>query len=116
MSPELILGSSYAVFAGFTLVCVGGCAALIGVNLARHWQPAYKLLPYGIALGLIDRLLGHALFGNDLLSPGGFAIDTYVILLVALLAYHHALARLLARRYPWMYRRFLVFGWRRVRT
>ena len=116
MSPELILGSSFAVFAGFTLLCMGSCGALIGSKLARHWRPAYRLLPYALALGLLDRLLAHALFGSDLMSATGFAVDTYVILMAALLAYHHVLAGLLVRQYPWMYRRFLIFGWRSVRA
>jgi len=114
MSPELILGSSFAVFTGFTLLCMGSCAALVGMNLARQWQPARKLVPYALALGMLDRLLGHALFGSDLFSATGFVIDTYVVLMAALLAYHRVLGRLLVRQYPWMYRRFLIFGWRSV--
>lgn len=114
MNPEVILGDSFTVFAGITLLCMGSCGALIGMNLARGWQPAYKLLPYALVLGLLDRLLGYALFGSDLLSATGFVVDTYVILMAALLAYRCALARLLVRQYPWMYRRFLFFGWRRV--
>jgi len=114
MNPELILGNSIAVFAGFTLLCMGSCAALIGMNLARRWQPARNVVPYALVLGGLDRLLGHALFGSELLSATGFAIDTYVILMVALLAYHRVLGRLLVRQYPWMYRRFLILGWRPV--
>lgn len=114
MNPELVLGNSIAVFAGFTLLCMGSCAALTGMNLARQWQPARNLVPYALALGLIDRLLGHALLGSDLFSATGFAIDTYVILMAALLAYHRVLGCLLVRQYPWMYRHFLFFGWRNV--
>lgn len=114
MNFEFVLGSSVTVFVGFTLLCMGSCAVLTGMNLARQWRPARRLLPYALALGVIDRLLGRALFGSDLLSAAGFAIDTYVILLAALLAYHCVLARLLVRQYPWMYRRFLIFAWRRV--
>lgn len=116
MNPELVLGNSIAVFAGFTLLCMGSCAALIGMNLARQWQPARNVVPYALALGLIDRLLGHALFGSNLLSATGSAIDTYVILMAALLAYHRVLSGLLVQQYPWMYRRFLFFGWRSVWT
>lgn len=114
MNPEFVLGSSFAVFAGFTLLCMGSCGVLVGINLARQWQPARKLVPYALALGLLDRVLGHALFGSDLFSATGFAIDTYVVLMAALLAYHRVLARLLVRQYPWMYRHFLIIGWRPV--
>jgi hypothetical protein len=82
------------------------------MNLARQWQPARRLVPYALALGVLDRLLGHALFGSDLFSATGFVIDTYVVLMAALLAYHRVLGRLLVRQYPWMYRHFLIFGWR----
>lgn len=116
MIPEFVLGSSIAAFAGFTLLCMGSCAALIGMNLARRWQPARNVVPYALVLGLLDRLLGNALFGSDLFSASGIAIDTYVILMAALLAYHRVLGRQLAQQYPWMYRRFLIFGWRPVRV
>ena len=56
-------------------------AALLGITFAREWRPARHLIPFGIALGLIDRALVYALFQADLLSPGGFIIDTYCILL-----------------------------------
>ncbi len=114
MNPEFILGNSLAVFAGLTLLCMGSGAALIGTYLARQWKSARNIVPYAAGLGLLDRLLGHALFGGDLLSATGFAIDTYVILMAALLAYHRVLGRMLERQYPWMYRRFLIFGWRSV--
>lgn len=116
MNPEVVLGSSFAVFAGLTLLCMGSCGALIGMSLAHHWQPARKLLPYALVLGLLDRLLGYALFGSYLLSATGFLLDTYVILMAALLAYRCVLASMLVRQYPWMYRRFLLFGWKTVRA
>jgi hypothetical protein len=113
---ELILGNSYAVFAGFTVTCMCSAAAFLGMTFAREWRPARHLLPFGIALGLIDRLVAHALFQADLFSPGGFTIDTYCILLAAVLAYRLTLAAQLQRQYPWIYRRFLLFGWRRIPT
>lgn len=114
MSPEFLLGSSVAVFVVLTVVCMGSCAALVGVYLAREWQPARKLLPYALVLVVIDRLLGNKLFGSDLLSATGIAVDAYVILMAALLAYHRVLGGMLAQQYPWMYRQFLIFGWRSV--
>jgi hypothetical protein len=114
MNFEFVLGSDFAVFAGFTVLFMGSCAALTGMKLAREWQPARHLVPYALALGVLDRLLGHALFGSDLLSATGLAIDTYVVLMAALLAYHRVLAQMLVRQYPWMYRQFLIFGWRSI--
>ena len=116
MTPELVLGSTWPVFIGFTVLCMCGCAAIIGISLARDWRPARHAFPFALLLGVIDRLLTYALFNGNLLSPGGAVIDLYCILMSALLAYHYTLSRQLARQYPWMYRRFLVFGWRRVRN
>ena len=116
MNPELILGSSYPVFFGFTVICMCGCAALLGIRIAREWRPARHLIPFGITLGLIDRALVYFLFRGELLSPTGFIIDTYCILLAATLAYRFTLSAQLVCQYPWMYRRFLLLGWRRLRA
>jgi len=113
---DLTLGNSYAVFGGLTIACMCSAAALLGITFAREWRPARHLLPFGIALGLIDRAVAHALFQADLFSPGGFVIDTYCIILTGVLAYRFTLAAQLQRQYPWIYRRFLLFGWRRIRT
>ena len=112
MTPEMILGDTTAVFAGFTVFCMGGCAILFGMVLARDWRPARMVLPFGLGLGLLDRFLVYALFYGDLLSPTGFMIDTWCIMMAALLGYRYMLARQLVQHYPWMYRRFLIFGWR----
>ena len=116
MTAELILGNSTAVFAGLTLICMCGCAGIFGAAAARAWRPARHVLPFGIALGVLDRALASALFQADLLSPGGFVIDTYCILLAAVLAWRYTLAAQLVRQYPWMYRRSLLLGWRRARN
>ena len=116
MNPELILGNSYAVFLGLTLCCMCSTAALLGKTFAREWRPARHLLPIGIALGLVDRALAHALFQANLLAAGGLLIDTYCILLAATMAYRWTLSSQLQRQYPWMYQRFLLFGWRRIRV
>ena len=115
MISEQTLGNSYPVFVGLTLVCMCGCGGLIGAAIARQWRPARHVIPFGLALGIIDRTLTFLLFQGDLLSPGGFVIDTYCILLAAVLAWRYTLASQLVRQYPWMYRRSLLLGWRRAR-
>jgi hypothetical protein len=116
MMPQIILGSSWQVFIEFTIFCMCGCSAMIGISLAREWRPARHVLPFVLLLAVIDRVLVSTSFGGDLMSAGGAVIDSYSIMMSALLAYHYALSRQLVRQYPWMYRRFLVFGWRRLRT
>jgi hypothetical protein len=115
MNPEFILGNSYGVFLGVTLFWMCGCAVVIGASIARKWLPARHVLPFGLALGVLDRAIAHTLFQSDLFSPGGLLIDTYCILLAGLLAWRYTLAIQLVRQYPWMYRRSLILGWRRLR-
>ena len=116
MSERLILGTTYPVFIGVTLVCMCGCAILMGRALARAWRPARHALRYGILLGLADRFLIYALFDGDIRSPSGFVIDLYCILLSALIAYRLTLVAQMVRQYPWLYERFLLFGWRPRRS
>ena len=79
MSERLILGTTYPVFIGVTLVCMCGCAILMGRALARAWRPARHALPYGLLLALSGRFLIYALFDGDISSPTGFVIDLYCI-------------------------------------
>ena len=116
MNPDVVLGSSWPVFIIFTVFCMSGCAAITGMALAREWRPARHILPFGVGLVIVDRALVYVLFNASLLSPGGLLLDSYCILMSALLAYHYTLSQQLVRQYPWMYRRFLLFGWRRIRT
>lgn len=112
MSERLILGTTYPVFIGVTLVCMCGCAILMGRTIAGAWRPARHALRYGFVLGLADRFLIYALFEGDIWSVSGFVIDLYCILLSALVAYRLTLAAQMVRQYPWLYERFLIFSWR----
>jgi small-conductance mechanosensitive channel len=115
MSETLILGTTYPVFIGVTLICMCGCAVLMGRALASSWRPARHALPYALLLGAADRFLIFALFNGDLHSVTGFIIDTYCILISALLTYRFTLAAQMVRQYPWLYERFLIFSWRERR-
>ena len=116
MSERLILGTTYPVFIGVTLVCMCSCAILMGRALARAWKPARRALRYGLLLTLADRFLIYALFDGDISSLSGFVIDLYCILLSALVSYRLTLAAQMVRQYPWLYERFLLFGWRARRA
>jgi hypothetical protein len=115
INATLILGTTYPVFIGVTLVCMCGCAILMGRALARSWQPARRAVPYALLLAIADRLLIYGLFNGDITSIPGFIVDLYCILLAGLVAYRFTLAGQMVRQYPWLYRRFLIFGWRRRR-
>jgi len=114
MIETLILGTTYPVFIGVTLIFMCGCSSMMGRTLAQTWRPARHALPYGLLLGVADRLIIYTLFGGDIRSVSGFIIDTYFILLAALVTYRYTLARQMVRQYPWLYRRFLILGWRRI--
>jgi len=115
VNVELLLGTTLPVFIGVTVVVMCGCAALMGRALAKSWQPARRAVPYGLLLAIANRLLIYGLFNGDITSITGFIIDTYCILLAALVTYRFTLARQMVRQYPWLYRRFLIFGWRQRR-
>lgn len=111
----LLPDTDWAVFAGFTMIVMGSLAALTGRAIARSWAPARRTVPYAVALGIADRLVVSTLFGGNLLSAGSFIVDEYVILFGALIAYRATLAAQMARQYPWLYERVLIFGWRERR-
>ena len=112
MNARMILGTSLPVFIGVTLILMCGCAILMGRALALSWRPARYAVPYCVLLTAADRFLIYALFGGDIMSPGGLFIDTYCILFSALITYRLTLAAQMVRQYPWLYERVLLFGWR----
>lgn len=103
---------SVPVFIGVTVIFMGGCAFMTGQALAATWRPVWQAFPYALALGLIDRFLGFALFDGQLLSLPGYGLDVIVLLIIALTAYRLTQARRMANQYPWLYRRDGLFGWR----
>jgi hypothetical protein len=107
-----LLGTTLPVWIGVTIVFMGGCAVMMGRELAQAWRPARRAVPYALLLGFADRFLIYALFGGELFSPTGFVIDTYIILMAAMISYRLTLVAQMVRQYPWLYERFLVFGWR----
>jgi len=113
LTDQQLLGTTYPVFIGVTLIFMCGCAVLMGREVARAWRPAEQIVPYALLLGVADRLVIFAMFGGEWRSPSGFAIDTGLILFAALIAHRLTLAAQMVRQYPWLYRRFLLFGWRK---
>jgi len=105
---------SIPVFIGLTLVLFGGCAFMTGQALASTWRPWWQALPYGVMLGTVDRFLGYALFNGDLLSWPGAALDSGVLVAIALTAYRRTLARRMVDQYPWLYAPVGLFAWREM--
>jgi hypothetical protein len=115
VTPRLLVGTDLAVWFGVTVVLMCGCAHLMGRALAQSWRPARHAVPYALLLGVADRFLIYALFGGNLLSISGFIIDTYLILMTAVVTYHVTLAAQMVRQYPWLYERHMLMTWRAKR-
>lgn len=110
---EQVLGNSFAVFIGMTLVLAGGASWLMGQALAATWRPLWQLFVYAALLGLADRFMIFALFEGELLSIGGYLIDTVVLISLALVAFRLNRVRRMVTQYPWLYEQTGPFGWRR---
>ncbi|AWK90083.1 DUF6867 family protein [Azospirillum thermophilum] len=109
---ETLLGSSLAELIGLTVVVFGGCGILTGQTLAEGWKPAWVAVAYSVLLGLGDRFLMFGLFGEPLLSPAGFLVNTLIIGAITLTAYRMAIARRMVQQYPWLYEPAGPFAWR----
>ena len=94
------------------LVAMWFAAYMTGQGLALTWRPTWHLFLYGALLGFSDRFLVFALFEGELLSWGGYAIDTAVLIAISLFAFQLNRARKMVSQYPWLYDRAGIFGWR----
>ncbi len=109
---ELLLGTSLPVFIGVTCIIMGFAAYMTGQAMANTWRPVWQLFVYGALLGLASRFLIFSLFDGDLLSMTGYAIDTAVLIAIALIAFRLTRARKMVNQYPWLYERSGLFGWK----
>ncbi len=107
-----MIGATFPVFLGVTVILMGGAGWLMGQALARGWRPVRQVVGYGLLLGLADRFLTFSLFDGTLVTAAGYAIDTAVIVVFALVGYRTTLAAKMVTQYPWLYRRAGPFGWR----
>ena len=106
--------TSVPVFIGLTVILFGGCAFMTGQALAATWRPWWQVMPYALLLGAADRFLGYALFGGELLSLGGWLLDSAVLVTIGLLAYRRTQVRRMADQYPWLYVRTGLFTLRQL--
>lgn len=113
---ENLIGTTIPVFIGVTVILSGFAAYMTGQALAATWRPVRQAFLYSLLLGLADRFLTWALFQGELLLLSGYLIDTFVILLITLMAYRLTLARRMAAQYPWIYERSGPFTWREKGT
>lgn len=107
-----IVGTTWPVFVGVTVILIGGASYMTGQALAGRWRPQWQIVPYGLLLGFADRFLVYALFDGELLSLSGYVVDTLVIGVIAFASYRKTRARKMVTQYPWLYERQGLFGWR----
>ena len=106
------IGPNWAVFIGLTIGVMGFAAFMTGRAIANTWRPQWQVIVYGLLLGCADRFLNFALFGGELLSLGGYLIDSAAILAIGIFAFRSARAGKMVRQYPWLYARAGLFSWR----
>ena len=109
---DLLIGDSWRVFIGLTLILFGGAAFLMGQALAETWRPIWQVFLYGGLLGVADRLIGFLLFGRGLLSVPGYLFDAAILIGLTLVAYRLTRVQRMVSQYPWVYERAGLFAWR----
>jgi predicted membrane metal-binding protein len=105
---------SIVPFLIITLVLGGGAAWMSGRAVALSWKPAWKAALWMIPLGFAVRFIHFALGAGTLLSPYYLAVDTLVLVAIALVSYRAARTHQMVRQYPWIYQRTGPFAWRRL--
>lgn len=109
---ESILGTSFGVFVGITLIVMGFAAYMTGQALATTWKPLWHVVVYIVLLGFFDRFLTFGLFDGELLSVSGYLVDTLALLAIGVFSYRLNRARKMVSQYPWLYERAGLFGLR----
>jgi hypothetical protein len=109
---ESLLGTSFGVFVGLTVIIIGGAAIMTGRALADGWQSPVHVVFACFGLALADRFLVYALFGGKLLSLSGFVIDFAVITALALIAHRLTAVHKMVAQYPWRYERASLWSYR----
>lgn len=98
-------GQSLLPFLLVTLVMGGGAAWLSGRAIALTWRPWWMVLLAAFALGVAVRFFHHTLFGGTLLTPHYFAVDTVILVLLALAGFRLTRTRQMARQYGFLSRK-----------
>ena len=109
---ESVLGTTWPVFVGMTIVLFGGAAFMMGQALAGTWRPAWQLAPYGLLLGVANRFLTFALFHGEFVALVPYLVNTAVLIAAAALSYRLTKVHRMVSQYPWLYERTGVFSWR----
>jgi hypothetical protein len=108
---QALLGTSFGVFFGITVLLTGFAAFMTGQAVANTWRPYWQVLIYCALLGGAARFLIYGLFDGALWSPTGYLIGTGVLMLIGTFAFRLTRARRMVLQYPWLYKRTGLFTW-----
>jgi hypothetical protein len=109
---QSLLGTSFGVFIGLTVIIIGGAAIMTGRALADGWKSPLQVVFACFGLTLADRFLIYALFGGELLHLSGFLIDFAVLTAMALTAHRLTVVHKMVAQYPWRYERASLLTYR----
>ena len=107
-----LVGTTFGVWLGITVVIMGFAAFMTGHALANTWRPLWQVVIYGLLLGLLDRFLIWALFRGEPWLVTGYAIDAAFLVGLGVLSYRLTAARKMVMQYPWLYERAGLLSWR----
>ena len=96
------LTTSAGPFLLVTVLLGGGAAWQAGRATAQTWRPWWQAVLYMFVLGAAVRFIRYALFDGELLSPGGYALDTAVAVAGASLGFRTERVRQMARQYGFL--------------
>jgi len=105
---------NWPLFIGMTVLLVGSASWMMGRAVANNWNSWFQVLGYSMLLGLADRFLLYALYQQELLSVGGYLLDTVVILLLGSVSYRVNQVSKMVKQYPWLYQKLNWFMWRDI--
>jgi hypothetical protein len=98
------LRDSLGPFLLVTVVLGGGAAWQTGRAIAQTWRPWWQAVLYMFILGAAVRFIHFALFGETLLAPIAYGLDTAVAIGCATLGFRTARAGQMARQYGFLSR------------
>jgi hypothetical protein len=98
-----------------TLFLGGWAAWMTARGIASTWRPFWQCVLALLALGFAVRFLHFALFEGTLLSPGYYASDTVILLIIGSAGFRLTRASQITRQYRWLYQRTGPFTWRERR-
>jgi hypothetical protein len=107
-----IVGTTFGVWLGITIVIMGFVAFMTGHALGNTWRPLWQVAVYCLLLGLVDRFLIWALFRGAPWLVTGYVIDAAFLVAIGFLSYRMTVARKMVAQYPWLYERAGPLSWR----